>query len=70
MDLLKTAKVLIQENTPAYVGYITTVHEPKEQGPAAKDSEIWKPIDKRKTITFPLFLREYSDVFLKEGAKR
>ena len=30
MDLLKTAKVLIQENTFTYVGYITTVHEPKE----------------------------------------
>ena len=30
MDLLKTAKVLIQENTFIYVGYITTVHEIKE----------------------------------------
>ena len=30
MDPLETARVLIQENTPAYVGYITTIHEPKE----------------------------------------
>ena len=30
INLLEMAKVLIQENTPAYVDYITTVHEPKE----------------------------------------
>ena len=30
MDLLEMAKVLIQENTLTYVGYITTVHELKE----------------------------------------
>ena len=30
MDLLETARVLIQENTPAYVGYITIIYEPKE----------------------------------------
>ena len=30
MDPLKTAKVLIQENTLAYVGYITTIYKPKE----------------------------------------
>ena len=30
MDLLKMAKVLIQENTLAYMDYITTVHELKE----------------------------------------
>ena len=33
-------KVLIQENTLTYVGYIITVHEPKEQGPALKAPEI------------------------------
>ena len=69
MDPLKTAKVLIQENTLTYVGYITTVHEPKEQGPAVKAPEIWKPIDKRKTTTLLSFLQEYSDVFSEEGAK-
>ena len=26
MDPLKMAKVLIQENTPAYIGYITTIY--------------------------------------------
>ena len=30
MDLLKTARVLIQENTFIYVGYIITVYEIKE----------------------------------------
>ena len=30
MDLLKIIKVLIQENTLIYVGYITIIHEPKE----------------------------------------
>ena len=30
MNLLKMAKVLIQENTFAYIGYITTVYELKE----------------------------------------
>ena len=30
MDPLKTAKVLIQENTLTYVNYITTVYKPKE----------------------------------------
>ena len=70
MDPLETARVLIQENTPAYVGYVTTVHEPKEQGPAAEAPEIWKPIDKRKTTTLPSFLQEYSDVFSEKGAKR
>ena len=30
MDPLKTTKVLIQENTPAYVGYITIIYKPKE----------------------------------------
>ena len=69
MDLLKTAKVLIQENTLAYVGYVTTVYELKEQGPAVKAPEIWKFINKRKTITLLLFFQEYSDVFLEKGAK-
>ena len=30
IDPLKTAKVLIQENTPAYISYITTVYELKK----------------------------------------
>ena len=30
MDPLEMARVLIQENTPAYVGYIIIIHEPKE----------------------------------------
>ena len=30
MDLLKMVKVLIQENTFAYVGYITIVYELKK----------------------------------------
>ena len=30
IDPLETAKVLIQENTPAYVGYVITVYELKE----------------------------------------
>ena len=30
MDLLKIIKVLIQENTFASIGYITTVYKPKE----------------------------------------
>ena len=30
MDLLKIIKILIQENTFIYIGYITTVHKPKE----------------------------------------
>ena len=30
MDPLETARVLIQENTLAYVGYVTIVYEPKE----------------------------------------
>ena len=30
MDLLKMAKVLIQENTFIYIGYITIVYELKE----------------------------------------
>ena len=30
MDPLKMAKVLIQENTFAYVGYITIIYELKE----------------------------------------
>ena len=30
MDPLEIARVLIQENTFAYVGYITTVHKIKE----------------------------------------
>ena len=30
MDPLKTAQVLIQENTLAYVNYITTVYKLKE----------------------------------------
>ena len=55
--------------TPTYVGYITTIHKPKEQGPAAKALKIWKPIDKRKTITLLLFLQEYSNIFSEKGAK-
>ena len=34
------AKVLIQKNTPTYMDYTTTVHEIKEQRPAAKTPEI------------------------------
>ena len=30
IDLLEMARVLIQENTPVYVGYIIIVHKPKE----------------------------------------
>ena len=30
MDLLKMAKVLIQENTFTYIDYITTVHKIKK----------------------------------------
>ena len=30
MDPLKTARVLIQENTLTYVGYITIIYTPKE----------------------------------------
>ena len=30
MDLLKTARVLIQENTLGYISYITVVYELKE----------------------------------------
>ena len=63
------AKVLIQENTLTYMDYITTVHEPKEQGPALKAPEIWKPINKWKIITFLSFLREYSNVFSEKGVK-
>ena len=32
MDLLKTARVLISENTLTYVGYITMVYKIKNKG--------------------------------------
>ena len=34
------ARVLIQENTFAYMGYIIIIYKPKEQGPALKAPEI------------------------------
>ena len=30
MDLLKMAKVLVQENTPIYIGYVITIYKPKK----------------------------------------